>query len=487
MRCLIPIAIIATLALAGCGSSSQKSPATGGAARSTELSYFGSGSPFVMSLSTSPGATSVKTGLSLVNTFPGAAFGEQAIISKLQQVGIDYQTDIKPLFGNPIMFGAASSTLSGSARNNVMVVWVTKDATKLAALIKKIPGLSPGGTHDGATLYGLGSTAALAVAGATLVIGSSGPNVNAALDRHASGSGFSSAEYARLSNGLPQDTLMSAFGDLTTVLSATRAAKARSVPWVGAIRGYAASISATGAGVSFQYRLDTSGRTLGSAQLPIAPGTAAPNLAGSLPITVGVANPAQIATFAEGAEQSTSPAGWAKYQQRQAAAKAKTGYSLDDLFKQLTGNLILSSDTHTTMGRVAVADASQVSQIVTKLATQPAAFFAHSRKTKSLGGGFYSIQDGKTTLTIGVAGGQLLVGKASVAQLRAFAGQPAAPAAGAHGSIAFRVALLPLLRLTLKKAPPQIAQVILSALGDISGWTQASGPALTGNATLAVK
>jgi hypothetical protein len=487
MRRLIPIVIVAMLTLAGCGSSAKKSASAGGAARSAELSYFGQGSPFVMSLATAPGANSVKTGLSLVNTFPGASFGEQAIITKLQQAGINYQTDIKPLFGNPIMFGAASSTLSGSARNNILAVWVTKDAAKLAALIKKIPGLSPAGSHAGATLYGLGTTAALAVSGPTLVIGSSTENVNAALDRHASGGGFSAAEYARLSTGLPQDTLMSAFGDLSSVLSTTKAARARSIPWVGAIRGYAASISATGGGISFQYRVDTSGRTLSSAQLPIAPGTAAPSLAGSLPITVGIANPAQIATFAEAAEQVTSPAGWAKYQKRQALAKARTGFTLDDLFKQLTGNLIISSDTHTTMGRVAVSDPSKVGQIVTKLASQPGAFFAHSATTRSLGGGFYAVKNGKTTLTVGVAGGQLLVGKASVAQLRDFAGQPTTPAAGAQGSIAFRVALLPLLRLTLKQAPPQIAQVILSALGNISGWTQASAPALTGSATLAVK
>jgi hypothetical protein len=486
MRRLIPIVIVAMLALAGCGSSAKKT-SSGGGARSAELSYFGQGSPFVMSLATAPSAGSVQTGLSLVNTFPGAAFGEQAIIAKLRQAGINYQTDIKPLFGNPIMFGAGSSTLSGSARSNVLAVWVTNSAAKLSALLKKIPGLSPVGTHAGATLYRLGSTAALAVSGATLVIGSSTTNVNAALDRHAAGGGFSAAEYARLSAGLPQDTLMSAFGDLSTVLSTNRAAKARSVPWVGAVHGYAASINATGGGISFQYRVDTGGRALSSAQLPIAAGTGAPSLAGSLPITVGIADPAQIATFAEGADQITSPAGWAKYQKRQAAAKAKTGFDLDDLLKQLTGNLIISSDTHTTMGRAAVANASQVSQIVTKLATQPGAFFAHPTKAKSLGGGFYSVKDGKTTLTIGVAGGELLVGKASVAQLRAFASQPATPAAGAQGSVAFRVALLPLLHLTLKKAPPQIAQVILSALGDISGWTQASPSALTGNATLAVK
>ena len=130
---------------------------------------------------------------------------------------------------------------------------------------------------------------------------------------------------------------------------------------------------------------------------------------------------------------------------------------------------------------------TKVSQIIAKLATQPQAFFVHSTKTRSLGGGFYSILDGKTTLTLGVAAGQLLVGKASVAQLRAFAAQPAVPAAGAHGSVAFRVGLLQLLHLTLKKAPPQIAQVILSALGNITGWTQASAPALTGSASLAIK
>jgi hypothetical protein len=366
-------------------------------------------------------------------------------------------------------------------------VWVTSSASKLSDLIKKIPGLTASGTHAGATLYSLGTSAEAAVSGATLLIGSSRSNVSAALDRHANGSGFSPATYDKLTSGLPQDTLMSAVGDLTSVLSSSKAANARKVPWVAAIRGYGAAISATSSAIDFQYRLDTSGGTLSSTQLPIASGTTAPTLAGRLPITVGIADPAQVAKFFEQAEQTANPAQWAKFQARQNAAKAKTGFNLDDLFAQLTGNLIISSDTHTTMGRVGVTDAAKTAQIIAALGKQPNTLFTKATKSTPLGGGFYSLQEGKTALTIGVASGQLLVGKASVAQLTAFARAPTTPAAGAKGSVAFRIALAQLLRLTLKSAPPAAAQAVLSALGDITGWAQASPEALTGQASIAVK
>lgn len=488
MRRLIPFVMVAALAVAGCGSSSRKSSsAPGSGARTTELSYFSAGSPLLVSIATSPSSAGVKGGLSLLGSFPAATFGEQALFQKLQSIGINYQTDIKPLFGNPIMIGAASPTLSGAARNDVLAVWVTSSASQLSALIKKIPGLTASGTHAGATLYALGTSAEAAVSGATLLIGSSASNVSAALDRHANGGGFSAATYDKLTSGLPQDTLTSAVGDLTSVLSSPTAANARKVPWVAAIRGYGAAITPTSSAIDFQYRLDTSGGTLSSTQLPIAAGTTAPTLAGSLPITVGVADPAQVAKFFEQAEQATSPLQWAKFQARQSAAKTRTGFNLDDLFAQLTGNLIISSNTHTTMGRVGVTDAKKTAQIIAALGKQPNTLFTKATKATPLGGGFYSLHEGKTVLTIGVAAGQLVVGKASVAQLRAFASAPTSPLTGAKGSVAFRVALTQLLQLTLKSAPPAAAQAVLSALGDITGWTQASPDALTGQASIAVK
>ena len=81
-------------------------------------------------------------------------------------------------------------------------------------------------------------------------------------------------------------------------------------------------MNASASGLTFNYRLDTSGGTLSSAQIPFAPASA-PQFAGDQPITVGVQNPAHIVQFVEQAAHESSPAGYAKFLARQAAVAQK--------------------------------------------------------------------------------------------------------------------------------------------------------------------
>jgi Protein of unknown function (DUF3352) len=481
---LTGVLVLVALVLAGCGSSS--SPSRSGV-RNTELSYLPAGSPFVMSIATDPNSSAVQQAQSLVGRFPIAAFGESALMSKLRQAGIDYQNDIRPLFGNPIVLAAGAPTLSGSAAGNFVVVWVTKDAGKLKALIKKLPGVHAAGSRDGATFYQSGGATTLAIDGATAVLAPSASAVTGALDRHAHGGGISSANYSRAFSGLPQNALVQMFGNLTQVLSAPSAAKARRVPWVGAFRGYAAAVSASSSGLTFRYRLDTTGAPLTASQLPLATGTTTPSLAGTRPITVGIHDPAQMAAFIEGAEQASSPATYAAFVKRQAAVRARTGADLNSLLKLLTGDLIIASDTHTTMGRAAVSNSAAAAQTLSKLAAAPHTVFGKATRVTSLRGGFYAITEPRQTITIGVTGGQFVVGKATPAELRAFAAAPTTPAARAHGTVAFRVALTDLLHLALRQTTPPVVQTILNSLGDITGWAAASPSGISGSATLALK
>ncbi|MGI8864351.1 MAG: DUF3352 domain-containing protein [Solirubrobacteraceae bacterium] len=477
--------LVVALALAGCGGSSSGSNLN--AARTTEYSYFPAGTPFVISLATNPIASSIKRAQALEGRFPLAAFGQSALMSKLSQLGINYQSDIRPLFGNPITIGATTPTLSGAATKQFLVTWVTKDASKLTALVKKIPGVRASGSHDGASLYAAGRSATVAVSGATLVFAPDAAVVNAALDRHAHASGLSSAEVARETAGLPQDTLLETFGNLSAVLSMPSAAKARQVRWVAALRGYGAAISATTAGITFRYHLDTSGTSLTSSQLPFATGSAAPSLISTAPISVGIHDPAQIFAFAEGAEQASNPVKYSAFLKRQAAVKSKSGIDLNGFLKLLTGDLVLASDTHTTIGRVAVSNPSAAADALSKLVANPSALFAKATAVKKLAGGVYAVKEAKRTIDLGVIGNQFVAGNTGPAQLRAFAVAPATPAAGAQGAVAFRVGLSQVLHLALKHAPPQIVQTILASLGDLTGWSSASANGINGSATLALR
>lgn len=473
------LGVMAALVLAGCGSGASSDPLT------TGLSYFPKNSLFVMSMQTDPNSQAIQNMQSLLHRFPAVTFGEAALTARLEQLGINYDTDIRPLFGNPAVIGVASPS-SGAARARFLVAWVTKDSGTLDNLVKKLH-LPAGQTIDGAKVYTV-STASLAVDGATLVLAASPDAVKSALDLHAHGGGLTTADQNRAMGSLPRDSLIQAFGDLGAVLSSPSAAKARQVPWVNALRGYGLAIGATPTGLNFQYRLDTSGATLTDSQLPIAPGSTPPGLAGSLPISAGILDPSRVAKFAEDAQRLTSPAKYAQFVKRQLDVRAKTGVDLNSLLNLLTGDAAVSSDSKVTMARAQLSDPAAGKQTLAKLATDPIAFGSSPASVSHGPGGFYNFKEPKHTTTVGVVGNQLLLGvRATPAQLTAFASAPSTPASGAQGSVAFKVGLPALLQLALKKAPNKTVQTVLTSLGDITGWLSAAPSAVTGSATLAIK
>jgi hypothetical protein len=478
------MAVATAFVIAGCGSS-----ASSGASNPTveALSYFPASSPLVLTLATAPNATSIQGAHALLHKLPAVTLGETALFARLSQLGFDYNTEIRPLFGNPVVLGFLGTTVSG-AQTPFVVAWVTKSASALNALIKKLSrGFQSAGSHDGAKLY-VASGAAFAVDGATLLFSRSTQILESALDRHAHNQGFSSAEYAKSTTGISQSALMQVFGNLGGVFSTAKTAKARRVPWVGAIRGYGASISAGSAGLTIQYHVDTTGRSLSAAQLPIASGSTAPSVSGDLPIQAGVRDPAQIVDFAEAAAQLTNPTSYAQFLTHQTTLKQKTGFDLSALVAMLTGNLNVESDTHTTIARAQVTSPSAVAAMLTKLANAPnGGALTNSSHLSSLGGGLYALKTSKQTLALGVIGNQLVIGKATPAQLGSFASAPTASATRATGSVTFQIALADLLHITLKQPPSATVQQFYSLLGDITGSASATTGGLTGTATLGFK
>jgi hypothetical protein len=484
MRRLIPLIAVAAVGLAGCGSSSSGSSNP----LNTELSYFPSNSPFVMSIQTDPNSTAIKQTQQLVNRFPVAGLGESAAKSRLSQVGINYDADLKPLFGNPVMFGLGGGEISGNAQSQFLAVWVTKDQDKLNALLNKVAkGVQSSGTHGSAKLYPAGS-ATLAIDGATLIIGASQSIVTTAIDRHSHGGGVTSSQYTSALAGLPQDALVDVFGSIGTALQSPGAAKARQIPWVAALKSYGVAVSASTSGLSFQYHLDTTGGSLTSSQLPIASGSTPPNFAGDFPIVAALHDPSQTISFIQSAAQVTGGGGYQDFLRRQAAAKTKTGTDLTSLFSLLTGNAVVESDTKAVMIRADVSDPSTASSTLAKVATFPPAFSGHATRVIRRPGGLYAVGEPGSFTIFGVRGNQLVIGEhATPAQLEAFASAPTSPATGAQGSLAYKIALPALLQFALRTTLPSTVQPILSQLGDITGWTAATTSGMTGSATLALK
>ena len=280
---------------------------------------------------------------------------------------------------------------------------------------------------------------------------------------------------------------MKLFGNLDAVLSSGRSARARAIPWVAALRGYGATIQAGSSGLTIQYHLDTTGRTLTPAQLPFAAGSAIPSLASGAPISTGIHDPAQIFQFVEAAEQASSAASYGRFLRRQAALRAKTGIDINSLVKLLSGELIVGSNSRTTIARVGVIDPSAAARTLSKLASSPSGLFSRAERSTKLAGGIYSIKEPRRSIDIGVVGNQLVAGNVNPARLHAFAAAPATPATGAKGTVAFRVSLPQLLRMRLRRPPSQAVASILSQLGDITGWNSAGPSGVNGDASVAIK
>jgi hypothetical protein len=440
----------------------------------------------VLTVNTDPNSAPFKNLSALLTKFQVASLITSSLQQQLQKKGLSYDADLKPLLGNPAVVGGMYTSGTGS-KLKAVVVWVTKSASKLNALVnKKGSGDKKIGSHDGVTLYRTNDgTGVGAVDGPTLIAGDTEAQVDAALDRHKNGGGLSESQYDQEISGLPSQSIVRVAGNVAALLATPQAAKARQIPWVAAIKGYGVAINPTANGLSLDWKVDTTGRQLTTAQLPLASGSAAPALASGEPGSFGVRDPAQIATFVESAVQAVNPT---DYQQFQAALGAlRTGFGIDvtGALAQLTGDLITAGEGPISLIRAGVSNPAVVSRTLANLQKHISSF-TPTTSMKSLGGGFYELTNPSLTFVIGVVGNQLVAGNASPAKLRSFATKPTVPSGG-HGAIAFSESLQQVLKLTGGLLPSTEAQLILSQLNDFSGWIANTPSALTGHAIVTIK
>lgn len=495
IRLALALLVLASLA-AGCGG--QDKPGTGAAAgpRAEVLSYYPADTPFVLVAPTDPQNPQIEQALALVRRFlPGDILLGQL---KRRLAGqIDFDREVKPVLGNPIALGApAASTFGGSSRD-FLIAWMAKDAGKLKPLVDRLVrtgGVRAAPDHLGAKVYTGGGGSTLAVRGALVLLGKTPEIVTAALDRRAGTGHLDPAAVDAARGDLPQDALVTGYGNLASVLGRPSAAKALKVPWVAALRAYAFAVSADGQGVKVDFRLDTTKRPLAGADVPLAPGPAAPGVAAGAPVRAGIRDFAHLVTWTERTQSLTGAPSAVRFETKKAEIRKATGVDLDrDVVAQLSGDASVDVDGPKRLVRAEVRDPAAMTATLRRLTPKLGRFLTGQgagATARPAPGGFHLVEkDGTTLGAYGLVGRELVAGNGSVDELRALAAQPKSPVPGARGAVAFTVDKDLIRRAIAARANvgPLEAPLVLGPVGDIRGWLMGDPAGLRGQFSLDVR
>ena len=283
-------------------------------------------------------------------------------------------------------------------------------------------------------------------------------------------------------------------GNLQRILALTpKSGTAMKIPWVGALRTFAATAAADPDGLSIDFQLGTQG-ALGGASLPLAPGpTSPPAVKRPGEIATALRNPAQIARFFEQAALSSDP--------RSLRSKTKVqkalGVNIDrDLLGQLGGDSAASFALDgSSAARVDLKNPTAFSKtLATALKNLPKAQRASgspASKVQAGPGGLYAVKKPPgSTAYVGVIGKELVVATDPV-RAKEFAVQPASPVAGATGALVISADPKSIADAIIKKsttgATALLGPTLTGPLKDFTGWVDSESGGLRGHLKLTIR
>lgn len=481
---LVP-ALLAAGLLAACGGSTDNP-------RAKVLSFFPKDSAFVGLIQTDPNNPQIKNALALVKKFPGGGLILGRAQDSLESSGkVSYKKDVRPILGNQLAIGAAS--LADLNSNKIVLALVAKDKGKLSKLVDKAKkdGSKSDGDHKGYKLYRDNNTE-IGVNGDTVVLGDSKAMLQSAIDNSDGGSALGESDFDGAVGNLDKNALLVGYGDATGLLKSPRAQKAITVPWVAALKKYAFAASATSQGLKLGFRLDTSGKSLQEADLPMASGPQPPEISSATPLRVGLRDPAHTLEFAQAVAKIVNPSSFGQFSAAKSVIRGRTKVDLDkDLVGGLAGSAIVRSDLSKFVFSSDLLSPAAMRTTLARLAPLAAnaiegAGLAGAKVSKA-GNGFYTVsQAGRAVGAYGVVGKRFVAGNASVADVRSAGTESVAPAQGAKGALAAVLQGQLLRKLIASGANLGPLALALGSIGDINGWVSADTKQLLGEFTLAV-
>jgi hypothetical protein len=486
--CLAAVAV--GLAASGCGSDS------GSSGTGKVLAYIPANSPFAIEIDTDGSDGQYKALNGIIDRFPGADTIRTLIKSQLTMgvKGVDFDKDIKPLLGNPVVIGATDvgSFLSPSSDTGFVAALQVSDKGALDDLISKTHAQKRGEVA-GATVYQEADTY-FGVNDDVVVVSSSRAQLEQALKRADGGDHLSSDDFEAGLSGLPKDALARVYVNVQGLLTQSEGARAaRRIEWVNSLRTLGLTITAQEKSIDVDFNAVTKG-DLSDEDLPLPTGDEAAKVV-QRPgeIGVGLRNPSHVVSFFETAFQAVDPQGFGQYAQGKAAIAAKLGLDIDkDVIAQLTGNLSVSFNLSGEFAaRAEVKDPAAFAKTVDKIAKAlPQLGSTLGVQSVRPSGDLYRVQlSGGSSLVFGMAGDSLVVGS-DAARAHSIAQAQPQSVEGAKGSLVVRADAEGLARQLLTKIAPQfgipdpIIPVFAKPFDELRGWVTTETSGLKGKLSL---
>lgn len=333
---LAGLTLIATLAV-GCGG--RESSLDGA------LSYLSADAPLVVTIDTDVDGDQVKNLESLARATPGWELVKRQVLAI---AGLDervFTGDIKPWLGNEMVIGAASvSGLSSGQTVSVLEATDDKALYDFAADSRK-SGFEPAGDYRGARLYtkfegGL----TVAIDEDVILMSATRKAIEKAIDTNRSGTVFD-REKITVATGESSPRLATLYLDMQQLISKTRrqdgAKDLSKVAWLSALTTLGVSADADRDELAFDIRLDSSGRDLSPADIPIATGRKSPQLLAVKGgyFSAGLRDLTQPIHFAEDVARALDPSAYKRYGQAKQVIGRMFGVDIDqDVIDQLGGD-----------------------------------------------------------------------------------------------------------------------------------------------------
>ena len=496
---LIPLVLLALL-LAGCGGGDDS-----GSALDSSLSYLPKDAPFAVAIDTDLEGDQYEALQALVKKFPFGGQLQDSLRQQLEQGSdVDFNDDVKPMLGNPLVVGGTGAPLITSSSGGAGFVGAiqAKDKGALDDLIDKTKPKKTG-EESGATLYEENGTV-FAVKDDTVIFAGDEQQLTQALKRADGDNHLDETAFNKGLEGLPGSALVRVYTDLEALLKSDPGTdSARNIRWVDALRTLGLTVVAKSDSIDVDFRVRTDG-DLTDADLPIAPGDEAPGvIKRDGEVGLGIRDLAHIVKFAESAGQAVDPAGFGDYAKAKATIDKQLGVSLDDdLIGQLTGDVSASISLDGKFGvRADLKDPQAFERTLAKVADVLPSFaegagFGTVRLSKPKGSQkFYALaQPDGDGVVFGVIDDVLVVANDPARADELASAQPTA-VSGAKGSVVLSADAKQIVTALLGQFGPAFGlgdfgglggALFTRPLGDLNGFISASTDELRGKFTLAI-